>query len=141
MLHYLWPILLIIGANTLYNVCAKATPAGVEPFASLCVTYLVAAGASAALFFVTAPAKNLLQELGRVNWSAFFFGLSIICLEFGYINVFRVGWKISNASLVANIGLACILLLLGILVYKETVSVRQIMGMLICCVGLILISR
>jgi len=43
--------------------------------------------------------------------------------------------------LVANIGLACVLLLVGVILYKESISVRQILGMVLCVSGLILISK
>jgi|LSQX01.2.fsa_nt_gb drug/metabolite transporter (DMT)-like permease len=141
MFHYLWPILVVIGANTFYNITAKSTPVNVNLFASLTITYLVAAALSLALFFTTAHSKNIFVEWGNANWTAIAFGLSILGLEFGYINVYRVGWKVSTGSLVANIGLACVLLLVGILFYKEAISVRQIVGMAICAVGLVLITK
>ena len=126
MFNYLWPILVVIGANTLYNISAKSTPGNVNLFASLTITYLVAAALSMAGFFTTAQSKNIFVEWGNANWTAIVFGFSILGLEFGYINVYRVGWKLSTGSVVANIGLACVLLLVGILFYKEAISVRQI---------------
>jgi len=141
MLHYFWPILLVIGANTMYNICAKSTPAQINSFATLFLTYLVAAAASVGMFFLTAPTKQLLPELAKANWSAFVLGLAVIALEFGYINIYRVGWQLSTASLVANIGLACILLLLGLVVYKEVITLRQLGGMFLCACGLILLSK
>ena len=43
MWNYIWPLLLVVGANTFYNICAKGTPDKVQPFAALTVTYLTAA--------------------------------------------------------------------------------------------------
>ena len=62
-------------------------------------------------------------------------------LEFGYICIYRAGWKIGVVSLVANICLACVLLLIGFLVYKEVLSVWQIAGVCLCGVGLFLITK
>lgn len=141
MWNYFWPILVVISANTLYNITAKSTPTNVDLFVSLTITYLVAAMLSLSIFFMTSPTKNIVAELSKTNWTALIFGFAIVALEYGYINVYRAGWKISVGSLVANTGLACILLLVGILLYKESVSLRQLIGMVFGIVSLILISK
>lgn len=141
MMNYVWPILMVVGANSVYNICAKSTPENANTFASLCITYVAAAVCSLILFFTTSDQKNLFLELSKSNWTAPVLGISIVGLEVGFINVYRAGWKISVGSLVANIGLACVLLAVGLLVYKETLSLRQVLGMGICVVGLILISK
>lgn len=92
------------------------------------------------LFILNNHSKSLVTEITNINWTAFVLGLSIVGLEFGYVYMYRAGWKISVGSLVANISLACVLLLLGILMYKETVSIRQLIGILVCISGLIMIS-
>ena len=43
MISYVWPIALVVFSNTLYQICAKEVPAGMNAFASLTVTYLVGA--------------------------------------------------------------------------------------------------
>lgn len=141
MWYFIWPILLVVGANSFYNICAKATPQSVDPFASLTITYLVSALLSVVLFFVTGSGKNLFAELSKANWTSYIFGVTIVALEFGYIHLYRAGWKVSSGSLVANISLACVLLLVGLLLYKESISLRQILGMVACVVGLFLISN
>lgn len=141
MLASFWPILLVVGANTLYNLCAKATPSGVNAFASLGITYLVGAALSVLCFYCTAPQKNLLLELSKTNWTAYAFGFAVVLLEFGYINIYRAGWKMGVASLIANIGLACVLLTLGVLLFKEAISLRQIIGVLVCGGGLLLVCK
>jgi uncharacterized membrane protein len=68
-------------------------------------------------------------------------GIAIVGLEFGYICIYRAGWKIGVASLVANISLACVLLLVGLFVYKEVITLKQLLGMGICAIGLMLIVK
>ena len=140
MWNMLWPILLVVGANTLYNICTKSTPAGANAFASLFITYAAAALAALVLFFATSGDKDLLPALRETNWTAWALGLSILGLEFGYIHVYRAGWKVSVASLVCNILLACALLAVGVLVYRESVSPRQLIGAAVCALGLVLIG-
>lgn len=141
MWNLLWPMLLVIFANTVYNICAKSTPEDANAFGCLMVTYLTAAFLSAMLFVFSSHGKNLATELSKINWSSLVLGAAIMCLEFGYIYLYRAGWKISVGSLVANIGLACVLLLVGVLLFKEVISLRQIVGMLACAAGLVLICK
>ncbi|MGC8495063.1 MAG: EamA family transporter [Syntrophobacteraceae bacterium] len=139
MWYLVWPILLVVCANTFYNICAKSTPDGINAFAALSVTYVVAAVLSIMMFFVTSNHKNLIAEISNINWASVVLAISVVSLEYGYISIYRAGWKISIASLVANISLACVLLVLGLLLYKETISLRQFVGMIVCVIGIFLI--
>jgi uncharacterized membrane protein len=96
---------------------------------------------SVVMFFLTSDSKNLLMEIPKTNWSALALGIAIVGLEFGYICIYRAGWKIGVASLVANISLACVLLLVGLFVYKEVITLKQLLGMGICAIGLMLIVK
>lgn len=137
----LWPVLVVVGANTIYNISTKSTPANVNAFASLAMTYVMAALSSVVLFFLTSDSKNLLAELAKTNWTAYALGIAIIGLEFGYICIYRAGWKIGVASLVANISLACVLLVVGYFFYKEVITLKQLIGMGVCAIGLMLIVK
>ena len=141
MWNMIWQILVVVGANTIYNISTKSTPAELNSFAALSVAYTIGAICSVVLFFLTSPSKNLLAELSKINWTSLALGIAIIGLEFGYICIYRAGWKISVATLVANISLACVLLVVGMLFYKEGISARQILGMGIAAVGLILLVK
>ncbi|EHQ89075.1 EamA family transporter [Desulfosporosinus youngiae] len=141
MWNMLWPILIVVAANTIYNISAKSTPANINSFASLSVTYLIAMICSVIMYFVTSENKNLLQELSKTNWTTYALGVAIVGLEFGFICVYRAGWKISTAYLFASITLACVLLIVGFLLYKEVLSLHQILGMGVCVVGLILLAK
>ena len=136
----LWPIAMIVASNTLYNICTKSLPDGVDSFAALGLTYLTAAGASLVFFFLTNPERRLLEELGKVNWAPLVLGIVIVGLEFGYVAAYRAGWRVSTCSLTANITLACVLVFVGVLLYRESVSLRQLAGIAVCGAGLFLIS-
>lgn len=141
MWNMLWPILIVVAANTLYNISAKSTPANVNSFASLSVTYLIAMIGSVMMYFITAEKRSFLLELSKMNWTTYALGVAIVGLEFGFLCVYRAGWKISTANLFASITLACVLLIVGFLLYKEALSLRQILGIGVCAAGLILIAK
>ena len=141
MWNMIWPLLIVVGANTIYNISTKSTPSDVNAFASLAISYFIAMLGSVVMFFLTSDSKNLLMEISKTNWSALALGIAIVGLEFGYICIYRAGWKIGVASLVANISLACVLLLVGLFVYKEVITLKQLLGMGICAIGLMLIVK
>lgn len=141
MLYLFWPIIVVVAANTLYNISTKLTPGKVHPFASLSITYITATLLTLLLFFITSQNKNIITEFQKTNWTALALGFAVVALEFGYIYIYRVGWNVSTGSLVANISLACVLLIIGVIIYKENLSVHQILGMVFCAIGLLLVSK
>ena len=85
MFAYIWPIALVVLSNVAYQICAKSVPEGINPFASLTVTYLVGAAASTALYFLLDHGGNLLKEYGKLNWAPVVLGIVIVGLEVGWI--------------------------------------------------------
>lgn len=142
MLGYILPIVLIVTSNVFYNISTKSTPSNVNSFASLTVTYLVAAAVSGLLLVCTTAGRDgVLVQFKNINWTSYVLGLSLVGLEFGYIQAYRAGWNISEGSLVANICLAAILVVVGVLFYKEKLTLYQLIGVVLCAVGLVFINK
>ena len=141
MWHMLWPVLVVVGANTFYHISAKSAPENIDLFASLTLTYAIAGVVSLAMFFLTGEQKNLIQEMTKANWATYVLAATIVFLEFGYLMVYRAGWPVSTASLVCNLTVCCILLFVGLLCYKEIISARQMVGIVVCGLGLFLVSK
>ena len=141
MWSYIWPIAVVVIANIFYNISAKSTPSNANMFLSLTITYIIAAFCTFVLFLTNDRSVNIKAEISKLNWTSLMLGISVVALEFGYICIYRAGWKISTASLVANICLACALIFVGLLLYNEFITLRQIVGVIVCALGLILISK
>ncbi len=140
MWSMLYPVLIIVFSNILYNICTKSTPNEVNAFATLSITYLVAAVVSFAIFFISSKGKNILSEFGKTNWTALVLGIVIIGLELGYIVAYRNGWAMNTVSVTANITLAVALIFVSALFYKESITIRQVAGIVLCAGGLVLIN-
>ncbi|MER2053838.1 MAG: EamA family transporter [Clostridia bacterium] len=140
MLSYIWPIALVVLSNTLYQICAKSVPEGMNPLASLTVTYLVGAAVSCALYFILNRNANLLREIRLTNWAPIVLGVVIVGLEVGFIYAFRAGWQISMAQIVSSAVLAVILIFVGYLLYHEAITWNKIVGIIVCLAGLVLIN-
>ena len=140
MFFYIWPIALVVLSNTLYQVCAKSVPEGMNPLASLTVTYLVGAGVSCALYYILNRNADLFREIRLTNWAPVVLGVVIVGLEVGFIYAFRAGWQISMAQIVSSAVLAVILIFVGYLLYHEAITWNKIVGIIVCLAGLVLIN-
>ena len=140
MFSFVWPIALVVLSNTVYHICSKSMPAEIHPFASLTVTYLVGAVLSGILFFVWNPEDNLFREYGKLNWAPFALGIAIVGLEAGFIYAYKAGWQVSTASVVQNAFLALVLVIVGVLLYREQISWNSLVGIGLCLVGLAFIG-
>lgn len=136
----IWPIVLVTVANVIYQLCAKSVPEKLDPFTSLTVSYTVGAVASAVLFFVSQRGGSFLKELPKLNWASIALGLAVVCMEAGYIYAYRQGWEISKASTIQSAFLSVALLVVGAVFFHEGVTVRKLIGVLICLTGLIVIN-
>lgn len=135
-----WPVAIVVFSNVIYNISQKSTPQNINGFGALMVTYLIAAIITGILFVATAGIRNTTAEFAKMNWASFALGAAIVGLEIGYIYLYRNGWKVSAGSVVCNIALAVVLVFVGRLIYKETISLKQIVGIVLCTAGLAMIT-
>ena len=140
MFAYVWPIALVVLSNVVYQICAKSVPDGMDPFASLTVTYLVGAAVSAILFFALGSGGGLVREYGKLNWAPFVLGVVIVGLEAGWIYAYKAGWQVSVGFIVQSAFLAAALLLVGYFLYHEALTWNKLLGVTICLIGLVFIN-
>ena len=140
MFSHIWPIALVIVSNIIYQICTKSMPEGLNPFASLIVTYLVGATASAVLYFVLGSEGSLAKEYGKLNWVPFVLGIVIVGLEAGWIYAYKAGWQVSTGFIVQSAFLAIALLFVGYCLYHESLTWNKLVGVGICLTGLIFIN-
>ena len=140
MFSYIWPIALVVLSNVVYQICTKSVPEGMNPFASLTITYLVGAAASAILFFMLGSGGNLIKEYSKLNWAPLVLGVVIVGLEAGWIYAYKAGWQVSTGFIVQSAFLSAALLLVGYLLYHEALTWNKLVGVAVCMGGLVLIN-
>ena len=138
---YIWPMVLVVASNVVYQICAKSVPDKINPFASLVVTYSVGAITSLILYFVLNRNASLIQEYGKLNWAPIVLGISIVGLEAGFIYAYKAGWEVSILSIVQSAFLTVALIFVGVLFYKEALTWNKIVGIVICLIGLFFINK
>jgi hypothetical protein len=65
----------------------------------------------------------------------------VVSLELGFLLVYRAGWQVSVAALYSNVAVGVLLIPIGMLLYRETLTMSQGAGIVFAVVGLVLMSR
>ena len=138
---FMWPIVLVVVANVVYQICAKSVPKNMDTMASMVITYLVGALCSAIMFFIMNRDVSLWQEFEKTNSAPVWLGVSVGGLEIGFIYAYKIGWAISTASIVQSTFLSLALIIVGALLYNEAITMNKVIGIVICLVGLYFISK
>ena len=140
MFYYIWPIALVVLSNVVYQICAKSVPEGMNPLASLTVTYLVGAIVRGVLYYVLNRGGNLIREYDKLNWAPIVLGIVIVGLEVGWIYAYKAGWQVSTGFIVQSAFLAIALILVGYFIYHESLTWNKLVGVGVCLVGLVFIN-
>ena len=141
MMKFYLPLLLAVCSGSLYQICSKSAPKGMDPLASLTISYFLAAILSGILYYCTHKGGNLLKEYASINWTAFAIGLLIVGIDAGNRYMYRVGWNASTVCVVNNGLIAVIMLLVGWLVFKENITWQKLAGAALCLAGIFLLSK
>lgn len=140
MFLFYFSIALAIASSALYHFSAKSTPANVNFSISLVVTYLVALGTVLLITFFFPPKKGLAFELKQLNWASFLLAIAIVGIEFGFLLVYRSGWNLGIAAVLVNVVASLILVPVAIFLFKDKISWVNILGILVCLVGLVMLN-
>lgn len=141
MKSFYLPILMTIFGGVLYHVGQKAVPQTVHPFAAVIVAYSVGILLCAIGLVFDPAARSFLTSVKGCNWAVISVGVGAVIIEIGFLLAYRAGWNINAASVVCNISVALLLIPIGLLAFKEHLSVRSAAGIGFCLIGLYLLSK
>ena len=136
-----WPVALIVGADVVYQVCAKKLSTHASPLAALGITYIVSALACALLFELTVPEGHIWQELTQVHIPAVIVGISIAGLEVGTIYMYRAGWQMNIGFITYTACIVVLLLFIGAFIYGEPLGWMKLVGVVLTMVGMACIVK
>ena len=126
-------------STVLYNLFQKLTPSDANPALALSITYGVSLAATLTLFAFY-PTTNLGASFQKLNWASFALGLAIFGVEIGTLLAYRAGWQISLLAIMVNVVASIALVLIGSLFFKEKLSLINILGIVICIGGLVMVN-
>jgi hypothetical protein len=85
------------------------------------------------------PGYSLRSSWKHLNWGSVAVGVAIVGIELGFVVAYRAGWRISVASLIANVATALLLVVIGLTLFREHLGARGAFGIVLCIAGLGLI--
>jgi drug/metabolite transporter (DMT)-like permease len=132
------PLLLVVASTTLYHISQKSVSPLVNPMLSVTVNYVTALVVSL-LILPFYPGNSLRGSWKNLSWPSVAVGVSIVGIELGFLVAYRAGWRISLASLIANVATALLLLVAGLFFFREHLSARSAVGIALCIAGLVLV--
>jgi drug/metabolite transporter (DMT)-like permease len=129
----------IIAAGVVYHLAQKTSNA-TTPWRMLAVAYGAAFGVTLVLALATGGAPR--WELGRDDGIAgLLLGLAVLGIEAGFFFLYRAGWSLSTASVIANVSVAATLAAVGIIVFREDLTAARGAGLALAVAGATLIAR
>jgi len=140
MFLFYFSITLAICSSALYHFSAKSVPSNINFATSLIVTYTVALGITLIVSFLFPAENGFVAEVKNLNWSSFLLAFAVVGIEFGFLLVYRAGWNLGVAAVLTNVIASLILVPVAIFVFKDKLSWVNIIGILVCFAGLVMLN-
>lgn len=131
---------LALAAMMLYHVVLKVTPSDANPAISLIVTYATCIVLCLGLFLIFPLKSSLTAAFRQLNWTSFGLAFALVGLEVGFLLAYRAGWNVSSASIVVGAAVAVLLIPVGVLLFKEALSPVNVIGVLVCVMGFVMVN-
>lgn len=141
MTAYLLTIALAICASASYHIIARSAPENANPALLMASTYGVGLIVSLLLLVAFPLQKNWRESLSQLSYSPLLLGCAVVGIEMGFILAYRAGWDVHVAPLVSNLSVALLLTPIGLIFFKEHMKPVNMIGVVVCIIGLILINR
>ena len=140
MFLFYFSISLAICSSALYHFTAKSTPSNVNFAVSLLVTYAVAFIVTLLGFFFFPVKNGIMAEIRQLNWASIGLAIAIVGIEFGFLLTYRAGWNLGIAAVLVNVVASLILVPVAIFFFKDKISWINVLGILVCLVGLVMLN-
>jgi len=137
----LLPIMLAVLGGVLYHVAQKSVPKQFSPFAAIMIAYAIGILCCLAAMFFIGRERPLLESSVAASWAVWLVGISATLIEISILLAYRAGWNISVTSVIVNISVAVLLLPIGLAIFRERISLANLVGVVFCLFGLYLLSR
>jgi drug/metabolite transporter (DMT)-like permease len=140
MFLFYFSITLAIASSSVYHFTAKSIPPNVNFTVSLLVTYTVAFVVTLVGFFFLPAKHGVIAEIKQLNWASLALAIAIVGIEFGFLLTYRAGWHLGIAAVLVNVVASLILVPLAIFFFKDKISLTNILGILVCLAGLVMLN-
>ena len=138
---FYFPLGLAVGGMLFYHLGQKSIPKTINPFYATMIAYAVGIVVCGVCALTLDGNRSLVTSLKDTNWAVLIVGAAAACIELGFLLAYRVGWKLGVAAVATNVAVTLLLVPIGIIVFKDHLSPRNILGLIFCVLGLVLVVR
>jgi uncharacterized membrane protein len=138
---FYFPLVLAVGGMLFYHLGQKSIPKGINPFYATVIAYAVGIVVCVIGGLMSSGHNSFVSSLKESNWAVFVVGAAAACIEIGFLLAYRSGWRISVAAVATNVAVTLMLVPIGIVIFKDHLSLRNIVGLIFCVLGLVLVVR
>lgn len=133
----LLPLVIVIVSGIVYHVAQRISDAA-KPWPMLAVAYGAAFAVTSVLAFTSTDVTRWNE---RERTAGLLIGLAALGIEAGFFFIYRAGWPLASASVIANIVVTVVLAVVGIFVFGERLTTFRGVGILLAAAGAALIAR
>ena len=141
MRNIYFPLALTVVGMLFYHLAQKSIPQGINPFYAMIIAYTVGIIVLTVCALTLPGNKSFVSSFTESNWAVFVVGAAAACIEVGFLLAYRSGWRISVAAVATNVAVTLMLVPIGIVIFKDHLSLRNILGLIFCVLGLVLVVR
>lgn len=124
-----------------YHFLIKTLPNVKQPFASLAVAYLVATVVCALLAFLFEKNGGGFAAFQTVSLQSIFLGVALVGVEVAVFYLYRLGSELSVTPLLISIAQTLVIFVVSVLVLKEAITVRKVVGIAVSVAGIWLMTK
>jgi drug/metabolite transporter (DMT)-like permease len=141
MRTYYLPFAVAVGGSLLYHLSQRSIPKGANPFHVTVVAYAVGAALCAVCARLYPGGRSFVETLKIANWAVFAVGAAVVAIEVGVLLAYRAGWRVSVTAAAVNVAVTALLAPVGVLLFKDELRPRHLLGIAFCILGLILVAK
>ena len=141
MQTYYLPFAVAVGGSLLYHLSQRSIPKGANPFHATVVAYAVGATLCAVCARFYPGGSSFVGTLRSANWAVFAVGFAVVAIEVGVLLAYRAGWRVSTTAVAINVAVTALLVPVGVLLFKDDLTPRHLLGLFFCILGLILVTK
>lgn len=133
-IYYASAFLATLG-GILYHTFAKRIPATIDPMVSIVGAYLIILAMGVAIIPFTIERGSLLSHIRQIGWVQVGIAISVMMIEVGFVMMYRSGWDLSIANVLTGVIINVVLLGIGVLFLRESLSLVNMGGIALSIIG------
>ena len=138
-MYYISAFVAIMGAVG-YQYFVKQVPASINPIVSVLGIYVAVLVMGLILLPFIPPEGGLVKHIRQLNWTQLGVAGSVLFLELGFLLMYRSGWNLNTGNLVTGVFVNIILVIIGLWLFGEKVTLINGIGIILSIIGVSLIS-